>query len=1146
MDWRLTPLALAIYASFMFSTNAWAEGGAAGANGDITTIPNELSSGAPGTTGTAANGGNGANFLSQNTLDLTQDLGSLSNGLGGQDATNAQGGGGNGGAGGGSAFGAFSQGGAGGTSTTDSNGGNGGDIAGKTISQSNAVNISLTGTDAGNGGSGGADNGGGLSGGSGGQGGAGGGSIFGGLSQGGAGGFSDSNANPNADSFSAGGSGGAISGITMTLSNITLNGSLGGNGGSGGNSDGASGSGGVGGGSIFAGLSQGGAGGLSFSTTTTAQSSSAGGLGGAISGITMTLSDITLNGARGGAGGNADYNFGASGNGGAGGGSIFGGLSQGGAGGFSDSNSNSDSSSAGGSGGTISDITMTLSNVTLNGALGGNAGNSNGSASGIGGAGGGSIFGGLSQGGAGGSTFSFSNTSSAGGSGGAISDISMTLSNITLNGVLGGNGGVGGVGAGGSGGAGGGSIFGGLSQGGAGGYSISSSNLNSSSAGGSGGAISDITMTLSNITLNGARGGNVGVGGIGATGSGGSGGGSIFGGLSQGGAGGYSISSFDASADGGNGGNGGAVSGNTLLLSDVRLIGAPGGTGQTGSDGINGGSILGGYSAGGAAGEVFSIGPASQTFANGGAGGDSSSNTIKIGGVSSLSGDIYGGYSQGGRANGASTGVTGAGGNAENNRVTLTGTELSIAGAVYGGYSADGDGTLQPSRAFSGNTLTLNGYRGSVKGIYNFEQYNWLLPKDVVNQDTLIKITGSDKVDLNNTQHTVAMVSDGNRLNEGDKVILIDKAQGTSSPTSVQVEQGHFIIYDGQLGIENDAFVLNIDSKTDTTPLTPSPAGKLNPKSKSFLQGRAAALAFTNQGTDMIRESLSSCVTDMFFITDGGTNRYDTGSHIRIRDFKMALGLRKCFELQNTSQVVFGAFIDHGQGNYDSHNSFAGYSDVRGSGDLRYTGAGLFFHMDVAGTAINKSAKPVAGIKEGLYLDAVMRAGRIKTDFSSNDLIDAEGVRGHYNSKSQYVSAMAGIGYAFNLDDKQSVDVYSRYSWSHINADKVMVGNDKLSFGRDNSSRLRAGTRYTYAVTKQIAPYAGIAYEHEFEGKVSGKVYDMSIKGADLGGSTGIFEVGVSTTPIASVSAIKLDVGVQGFFGERKGATGSINLSYEY
>ena len=1142
MDLRLTPLALAICASLMYSANVWAAGGAAGANGDITTSPNEFNSGAPGTSGALANGGNGADFLNQNTLDLTQDLGSVSDGSDGQDATNAQGGGGNGGAGGGSAFGAFSQGGAGGTSTTDSNGGNGGDIAGKTISQSNAVNISLAGTDAGNGGSGGADNGGGLSGGGGGQGGAGGGSIFGGLSQGGAGGFSDDASNPSAVSFSAGGSGGAISDMTMTLSNITLNGALGGNGGSGGNSDGASGSGGVGGGSIFAGLSQGGAGGLSFSTTT-ALSSSAGGFGGAISGITMTLSDITLNGALGGAGGNADYNFGASGNGGAGGGSIFGGLSQGGAGGFSDSNSNSDSSSAGGSGGAISDITMTLSNVTLNGALGGNAGNSSGSASGIGGAGGGSIFGGLSQGGAGGSTYSFSNTSSAGGSGGAISDISMTLSNITLNGVLGGNGGVGGVGAGGSGGAGGGSIFGGLSQGGAGGYSISSSNLNSSSAGGSGGAISDITMTLSNITLNGARGGNVGVGGIGATGSGGSGGGSIFGGLSQGGAGGYSISSFDASADGG---NGGAVSGNTLLLSDVRLIGAPGGTGQTGSDGINGGSILGGYSAGGAAGEVFFIGPASQTSAIGGAGGDSSSNTIKLGGVSSVTGDIYGGYSQGGRANGASAGVTGAGGNAENNHVTLTGTELSIAGAVYGGYSADGDGTLQPNRAFSGNTLTLNGYRGSVKGIYNFEQYNWLLPKDVVNQDTLIKITGSDKVDLNNTQHTVAMVSDGNRLNEGDKVILIDKAQGTSSPASVQVEQGHFIIYDAQLGIENDAFVLNIDSKSDTTPLPPSPAGRLNPKSESFLQGRAAALAFTNQGTDMIRESLSSCVTDMFFITDGGTNRYDTGSHIRIRDFKMALGLRTCFELQNTSQVVFGAFIDHGQGNYDSYNSFAGYGDVRGSGDLRYTGAGLLFHMDVAGTSINKNAKPVAGIKEGVYLDAVMRAGRVKTDFSSNDLIDAEGVRGHYNSKSQYVSAMAGIGYVFNLDDQQSVDVYSRYSWSHINADKVMVGNDKLSFDRDNSSRLRAGTRYTYAVTQHIAPYAGLAYEHEFEGKVSGKVYDMSIKGADLGGSTGIFEVGVSTTPIASVSAIKLDVGVQGFFGERKGATGSINLSYEY
>ena len=432
---------------------------------------------------------------------------------------------------------------------------------------------------------------------------------------------------------------------------------------------------------------------------------------------------------------------------------------------------------------------------------------------------------------------------------------------------------------------------------------------------------------------------------------------------------------------------------------------------------------------------------------------------------------------------------------------------------------------------------------GSLAGIYNFEQYNWLLPKDVVNQDTLITITGPDAVNLTNTQHTVAMESDGHQLNAGDKVVLIDKAQGATTPTRVKVEQGHFIVYDANLGMEDDAFVLNIDRKDETDG---SPAGTLNPKSEAFLQGRAAALAFTNQGTDMIRESLNTCATHFFFIGDGGSSRYDTGSHIRVRDFKMALGLRGCVELQDTSKMMMGAFIDHGQGNYDSYNSFAGYGDVHGTGDLRYTGAGLMMHMDVAGTAPKAAPAPVVGSKNGLYVDAVLRAGKVKTSFDSNDLVDAGGVRGHYNAKSNYVSAMAGLGYAFNLDEKQSVDVYSRYSWSRIDADSVMIGNDKLSFGSDNSSRLRAGTRYTYAATPQIAPYAGIAYEHEFDGKVSGKAFDMSIKKPDLGGSTGIVEVGISTTPLASLTAVKLDVGVQGFFGERKGATGTINLSYEF
>ena len=1020
--------------------------------------------------------------------------------------------------GGGSVFGGLSHGGAGGIGAI-ATGGNGGNISRNLIT---LTDVNLTG----------------AAGGATGSRGYGGGSVFGGLSNAGA----SSYLSRTTTSSATGGNGGGVSANTITLNRATLIGAAGSSGGEGSYSEDGKvvgGEGGDGGGSVYGGVSNGGVGGW------TGNGTAAGGHGGEVTGNTPTLTDTRLTGGVGGNGRTSEFysrvNHGAAG--GHGGGSVFGGISNGGGGG-------NGHRARGGDGGHVSGNAMTLINVDIAGAKGGVAGETIDDGHSASGAdGGGSLFGGVSRAGAGG-TFSRSVSSDgnvSGGTGGKVSSNTLTVSGTTITGAAGSHGGSGtydegGMGVGGNGGYGGGSVFGGISHGGAGGYIDEGV-----ATGGHGNDVTGNAITLTDTTLVGAVGGNASDNAE-VAGAGGHGGGSVFGGVSRGGAGG--VTQFGSATAG----NGGDVTGNVISLTGVTLEGAAGGMAGTGaeeanknrgaginvSDGLDGGSIFGGLSSGGAGGFA-------SESADGGNGGNTSNNTIILSGASSLSGNIYGGYSQGGTVGIAETpGQAGQGGLAQNNTVTLNGTQLSIEGAVYGGQSLSGEGIADASKAFSGNTLNLNGYRGSLKGIYNFEQYNWLLPKDVVNRDTLITITGPDKVDLNNTQHTVAMVSDGTRLNEGDKVVLIDKAQGASSPTNVQVEQGHFIIYDARLGIENDAFVLNIDGKSDTTPSNPTPAGKLNPKSESFLQGRAAALAFTNQGTDMVRDSLNACVNDLFFITDGGTNRYDTGSHIRVRDFKMALGLRTCFELQNTSKIVFGGFIDHGQGNYDSYNSFAGYGAVRGGGDLRYTGAGLLFHMDVAGTAINANTKPVAGSQEGLYLDAVARAGKVKADFVSHDLVDAQGVRGEYNTQSQYVSAMAGIGYAFKLDDKQSVDVYSRYSWSRVSADKVMIGNDKLSFDSDNSSRLRAGTRYTYAVTEYLSPYAGVAYEHEFDGKVSGKAYDMSIKGTDLGGSTGIVEVGLSSTPIASVSAIKLDVGVQGFMGERRGATGSISLSYEF
>ncbi|MHC5308439.1 hypothetical protein ACYSNS_14385, partial [Bartonella sp. LJL80] len=553
----------------------------------------------------------------------------------------------------------------------------------------------------------------------------------------------------------------------------------------------------------------------------------------------------------------------------AGGGSVFGGLSIGGAGGQGAGGNGGN----GGNGGALNDTTVILTNATLKGGDGGNgiAGSVNGGLSGgFGGLGGGSIFGGVSIGGSAGVELN-------GGFGGAISGSQVFLTDVILTGGSGGHGGEGtnsSVG-GGVGGMGGGSVFGGLSIGAA------DSGVISMNQGGNnvGGDIRNNKLTLTNVTLIGAAGGSGGGSNGGGGGVGGMGGGSVFGGLSIGGAAAYRL--FGTGA----GGAGGTVSGNTIILTNVTLNGAEGGRGGLGlagavgpgHDGIAGGSVVGGFSIGGAGAD-----------GEGGNGGDVTGNKVIISGKSLIWGSIYGGYSVGGASSESDVGL---GGTATGNTVTLEGSDIQIGdrnadgevisyGSIWGGWSLNGDGAPSSADVFTGNTLNLDGYRGTVFGIYNFENYNWTLPSDVKNGDVLVTIAdGGNAVDMTNTKHTVAMVNDGSRLNGGDTVTMIDKTQGSLASQNYTIRQGSFIVYDATLAQQNtgnNALVLTINDKTDDTPSGGGnssggdnggdtggnsnggdnggggSAAKVNPQSKSYSEGRAAALGFVNQGSDLI------------------------------------------------------------------------------------------------------------------------------------------------------------------------------------------------------------------------------------------------------------------------------------------------------
>lgn len=1141
----------------------------------------------------------------------------------------SQDGGSVGGMGGASVGGGASIGGAGGTGYggegNNGIGGNGGAISDNHVI---LTTVTLTGADGGDGGSSVVETGGG------GVAGMGGGSVYGGLTIGGAGGYGGNGGQQNGD----GGSGGDVHNNELILTHVTISGGAGGHGGSGKTENGGS-SGGMGGGIVAGGLTIGGAGGSGYQSS---DKNGNGGHGGLIMANRITLVDVTINGGVGGAGGSGI----SGGIGGMGGGSVIGGLTIGGSGGngnFKIDNDNPDSfGGIGGNGGTVDGNIISLDHITLNGAKGGNGGYGGG----VGGMGGGSVYGGITIGGIGGLSYSAGYHNSKGGDGGDVTNNKIKLVDSTLFGSDGGTGGgarqngvfddvtraqagreTSSMGGSGVGGMGGGSVVGGLSVGGAGGFGATKGKKNGD--GGLGGTISQNTIILERVELHGGIGGAAGLADNTSDETSsihGMSGGSIYGGVSIGGAGGIG---YDGTESDGNGGSASAVHDNHISLTDVTLYGSSGEQHYAG--------VYGGVSIGGTGGYGNAKTNEIKKTGTGGAGGDVNANTISIAGKSFIWGDVYGGLSEGGQAGkyyntDAHQTVAsdfGRGGNATNNTVTLTGAQIVIGerdnngeitkyGALWGGRSVNGDGNDNLlADVFSGNTLNLVGYRGTVSGIYNFENYNWTLPKDIKNNDTLITIAnGGTPVDLSNTRHTIAnMDPDGNRLQLGDTITMIDKTKGSLAASNpYTIKQGQFIIYNATLrqkaaGVDT-ALILNIGDKTDNTPKdnhdgddnhpggggnhtggnsggsggnntggdntgggnsgnnngggNNQSAAKLNPQSKSYAEGRVAALGFVAQGSDVIANSINA-ISGMaaqqqaqstrpiyvpFIITNGSSVRYQTGSHVSIDGFNMIAGLAAGFDLENGHKVTAGAFFEYGRGTYDTYNSFARFASVHGDGDSDYKGGGIFGRIEFAGTGLRHVKNLKSDQADGLYVDGSLRFGQSSSKFDVGRNLGVKGqvvdYRGSYDSDVNYFGGHVTGGYVFNFDEQRSFDVYGRYLWTHMESDTVSVGGEKLHFDSSTSSRIELGGQYTYAYSDWLKPYVGAAYDYEFDGDVAAQAYEFHLDKPSLEGSTGIFEAGVKLNPVKNNKALSVNIDGQGYVGARQGGGGGVKLKYEF
>ncbi|MDR3221396.1 MAG: autotransporter domain-containing protein, partial [Candidatus Accumulibacter sp.] len=236
-------------------------------------------------------------------------------------------------------------------------------------------------------------------------------------------------------------------------------------------------------------------------------------------------------------------------------------------------------------------------------------------------------------------------------------------------------------------------------------------------------------------------------------------------------------------------------------------------------------------------------------------------------------------------------------------------------------------------------------------------------------------------------------------------------------------------------------------------------------------------------------------------------------------------------------RATLGAFFEYGDGDYDTHNSFTNAARVKGKGDADYAGVGVLGRFDFTG---NAAGHP--------YLEATLRTGRVKVDFHSADLQDAWGRSARFKSKATYTGASLGAGYVWQVSEQARLTAYGKYLWTHENGDSVRLSTgDPVKFSAVDSHRLRLGARYSRNIgdNKAATAYAGLAWEHEFDGKAKARVYGYPIDAPELKGDSGLVELGFTMNPTAH-KPLTLDLGLQGYAGKREGVTGTVKVNWRF
>lgn len=296
-------------------------------------------------------------------------------------------------------------------------------------------------------------------------------------------------------------------------------------------------------------------------------------------------------------------------------------------------------------------------------------------------------------------------------------------------------------------------------------------------------------------------------------------------------------------------------------------------------------------------------------------------------------------------------------------------------------------------------------------------------------------------------------------------------------------------------------------------------------------ESRTAAIAFVNQGSDILNNACGLMDDGKYGIktfaaAHGNYSKYETGSHIRVNGWSMLAGVGSS-EKVNDGTFSWGVFFENGSGNYRTYNDYNGFN-LEGFGSAVYNGGGAL--------ARYRS-------NAGNYAEVGLRAGMLKNSLG-NAVADGYGVQGGYDEETSYYGAHLGVGHIFAVDENSNVDVYGKYFYNHHESEDLNILGDEVRFDSADSNRLRLGLRYNQNDGNAFSHYYGLAWDYEFSGDANVTAAGFDTGNPSLKGSTAVIEAGIHYAPDNSPWSI--DLGLQGYGGQRDGFSGTMQLNYSF